>query len=240
VTRGSTYDNAANLAAPFLEAIRLKYEGTRLGRQEIGAELLDDNPYALWKRSQIEALRVQKLPDLVRVFVGIDPQGADPNTTSDEESAETGIVVVGVDNQNPPHGYVLEDASVRGTPLEWARAGITAFHKYKADRIVAEVNNGGAMVEFTLRSVDRNISYTAVHASRGKVTRAEPVAALYEQGRMHHLGAFPLLEDQMCEWIPGEKSPDRMDALVWAATQALLGDVSWGTNTNLLEMLANR
>jgi phage terminase large subunit-like protein len=226
VTRGKTYENRANLARPFFESIVKKYEGTRLGRQELNAELLDDNPYALWQRNKIEELRVTKAPELVRIVVGIDPQVADPTVTLDEDSAETGIVVAGITAGTDPHAYILDDASCRDTPNRWGLAALTAYNKFNADRIIAEVNNGGAMVEFVIGTVARDakqrVPYKAVHASRGKVTRAEPVAALYEQGKVHHVGCFPELEDQMCEWMPGEKSPDRMDALVWALTELIV------------------
>ena len=190
VTRGSTYENRANLAPGFFDQVIRKYEGTRLGRQELNAELLEDTPGALWSLGLIEASRVMVQPDLVRVVVAIDPA-----VTSGEEADETGILVVGKDQQG--HGYVLSDISGRYAPTEWAKMAIAAYRNHKADRIVAEVNNGGEMVENTLRMLDSNIAFTAVHASRGKVTRAEPVSALYEQGRAHHVGTFPQLEDQM-------------------------------------------
>ena len=212
VTRGKTYDNAPNLAPEFLSQIISKYEGTRLGRQEIAGEILDDNPGALWNRDNIDAGRVLKAPDLQRIVVAIDP-------TATAAGDEAGIIVAGVAGEQ---FYVLEDASLHGSPLQWASAAITAYHKFKADRIVAETNNGGEMVEQTLRTVDRQIPYTAVHASRGKLTRAEPVAAFYEKGQGHHVGAFPLLEDEMCQWEPGADSPNRMDALVWAGTELVV------------------
>jgi len=211
IVRGSTFENKENLAAAFIDTIVQRYEGTRLGRQELYAEVLDDNPNALWKRTDIEKARISEAPHLRRVVVAIDP-----GVTSGEESAETGIVAVGQDDAGD--FYVLRDASRRATPNGWARAAIAVCKALQGDRIIAEINNGGEMVEAVLRSVEPNIAYTAVHASRGKMTRAEPIAALYEQGRVHHVGFFPELEDQMCEWAPGEKSPDRMDALVWGLT----------------------
>ncbi len=214
--RGSTYDNAANLAPSFMQRMVRKYEGTRLGRQELKGEILDDTAGALWTRKRIEDLRVTKLPKLVRVVVSIDP-----STTSTEESDETGIIVEGVSEDG--HVYTLEDLSMRGTPNEWASQAVAAYHKYKADRIIGEANNGGDMIEAVIRAIDKDVSYKKVHASRGKQTRAEPVSALYEQGRAHHLGMFAELEDQMCTWVPGEAdSPDRMDALVWAITELVL------------------
>lgn len=215
LTKGSTYDNAENLAPAFLEKIIAKYEGTRLGRQELHAEVLDDVEGALWKHSQLDELRVTRYPELKRIVAGVDPA-----TTSEDESAETGIIVagLGVDGK----GYVLDDSSLKDSPDRWARAAVTAYHKFKADRIIGEANNGGDLVETVIRTVDPKVSYKKVHASRGKLTRAEPIAALYEQGKVHHVGVFPYLEDQMCSWLPGQKSPDRMDALVWALTELML------------------
>lgn len=217
VTRGRTYDNAANLAPAFLDTIIRRYEGTRLGRQELDAEILDDTPGALWQRDQLEALRVLKAPALARVVIGVDPA-----VTSGEGSDETGIIGAGVGRDG--HGYVLEDASLRGTPHAWASAAVTLYHKLRADRIVAEANQGGQMVEHTIHTVDASVPVTLVHASRGKTARAEPVAAIYEQGHAHHVGTFPQLEDQQATWTQGDASPDRLDALVWALTDLLLGE----------------
>lgn len=224
VTRGSTYENRANLAPGFFAQIIRKYEGTRLGRQELNAELLDDVPGALWSRARIEEARWpvhKQVPDLVRIAVAIDPAAS-----SGEEADETGIVVAGKDANG--HGYVLADQSGRHPPTEWARIAIRLYQSHKADRIVAEVNNGGEMVEATIRMIDRNVSFSALRATRGKVIRAEPVAALYEQGKIHHVGAFPTLEDQMCQFVSDFDraragfSPDRVDALVWAFTDLLV------------------
>lgn len=222
VTRGSTYENRANLAGAFFTQIAGQYEGTRLGRQELYAELLEDVPGALWKRDTIEAGRWHTAPDLIRVVVAIDPA-----VTAKEESDETGIVIAGMDGDG--QGYVLGDESLRASPHVWASAAVKAYAAHHADRIIAEANNGGEMVEYTLRTVDENVPVKLVHASRGKQTRAEPVAALYEQGRVHHVGYFGDLEDQMCQWLPGESSPDRMDALVWALTDLMIsgGRVDW-------------
>jgi hypothetical protein len=215
VTKGSTYDNITNLAPAFVDIIISKYEGTRLGRQELNAEILDDNPDALWQRSNIDDHRVSSIPELVRVVVGVDPAA-----TSKAGSDDTGIVVAGIDKRM--HGYVLGDYTCHTTPQKWAQEVIAAYHKHSADRIVGETNNGGEMVEHTLRTVDPGIPFKAVHASRGKQTRAEPISAYYEQGRIHHVGSFPALEDQMCDWVPGvSDSPDRVDALVWALTELL-------------------
>jgi phage terminase large subunit-like protein len=225
VTRGSTYENRANLAPAFLDQIIRKYEGTRLGRQELDAELLDDVPGALWTRGVIEAARAPTAPPLTRVVVAIDPAA-----TSSPQADETGIIVAGKDGQG--QGWVLADMSGRYPPTVWAKTAIAAYRAHRADRVVAEINHGGEMVEATLRAIDPNVAYAAVRASRGKVTRAEPVAALYEQGRVHHVGSFPQLEDQMCDFVPtgyddvglrsAGRSPDRVDALVWALTNLLL------------------
>jgi phage terminase large subunit-like protein len=221
VTRGSTYENRPNLAPEFLDQIIRRYKGTRLGRQEIEAEILEDMPGGLWSRGMIEAARARSAPAMTRIVVAIDPA-----VTSADTADETGIIVAGRDGIG--HGWVLADLSGRYRPTEWAKTAIAAYHAHRADRIVAEVNNGGEMVEATLRVIDPNLPVTAVRASRGKVSRAEPVAALYEQGKVHHLGAFPQLEDQMCGLIRAEfrdpdrpaarPSPDRADALVWALT----------------------
>ena len=216
LTKRSTYDNLDNLAPAFVQQIVARYAGSRLGRQELEAEILDDNPGALWKRDALDALRVLQHPDLARVVVAVDPAA-----TSNEGSDETGIIGAGR-GASDGHGYVLEDASLRDTPAEWARAAVTLYHKLQADRIVAEANQGGDMVAHTIHTVDPNVPVKLVHASRGKVARAEPVAALYEQSRVHHVGTFPDMEDQMCNWTQGDASPDRLDALVWALTELLL------------------
>lgn len=211
VTGGSTFENEQNLPSWFLQRLQRKYAGTRLGQQELYAQMLGDRAGALWKRAQIEELRVKELPPLQRVAIGVDPAVSD-----DEEAAETGIVVVGLGIDN--HGYVLDDRSMRGTPGEWAAAVASAYSLHRANMVVAEKNQGGDMVTYTLRVARPTMPVTAVHASRNKQARAEPVSALYEQGRMHHLGYLAELEDQMTGWAPGEPSPDRLDALVWAAT----------------------
>ena len=225
VTRGTTADNRDNLPPAFLEQIVRRYEGTRLGRQELDGEILDDVPGALWSRALIEAARVAAVPDLQRIVVAIDPAA-----TSGGDSDETGIVVVGKAPaaDGGGHGYVLADLSGRYTPPEWAKVALAAWRSHGADRIVAEVNNGGDMVEATLRVVDPSVAFTAVRAARGKAARAEPVAALYEQGRVHHLGALPQLEDQMCGFTSdfdrakAGYSPDRVDALVWGLSELLV------------------
>jgi phage terminase large subunit-like protein len=215
VTRGSTYDNAANLSGAFLREILELYEGTTIGRQELHAEILDDVEGALWTRDLLDLHRVTDYPELTRIVVAIDPA-----STSGARSAETGIVAAGVRNRD---AFVLDDCSMRGSPIDWARAAIALFHRSKADRIVAEANQGGDMVRHTLDTVERGIPVRLVHASRGKRVRAEPVAALYEQHRIHHVGMFGPLEDQLCSWVPGESdSPDRLDALVWALTELMV------------------
>jgi len=220
VTRGSTRENEGNLAPGFLQSITRKYEGTRLGRQELEAELLEDVPGALWTRKVIDDARITLASvrwDLVlRIVVAIDPA-----VSSTDESDETGIIVVA--QTRSQHVIVLDDRTCRESPLGWANIAIEAFRKWKADRIIGEVNNGGDLVERNIRVVDSQIPFRAVRASRGKMVRAEPVAALYEQGRVHHVGFFPKLEDQMCQYTPDseEKSPDRMDALVWGITEFL-------------------
>lgn len=218
ISTASTFANADNLAATYLEQMRRRYEGTTLGRQELLAEILDDSEGALWKREMIDAHRVMQAPDLRRIVVGVDP-AVSALATSDE----TGIVVAG---GSGAQGYVLDDVSLRGSPVEWARAAVTAYHKHKADAIVAEVNQGGDMVETTIRTVDPNVRVIKVHAARGKATRAEPVVSLYEQGRVHHFGVFAQLEDQMCTWAPATSadSPDRVDALVWALSELMLDE----------------
>jgi phage terminase large subunit-like protein len=235
VTKGFTDDNYHNLSPVFINKIISKYRGTRLGRQELDAEILDDNPGALWKRKQIDDLRVKAHPDLKRIVIAIDPAA-----TSNPDSDETGIVAAGLGVDN--HGYILDDLTLRGTPEEWAQCAVTNYHRLRADRIIGETNNGGEMVETVIRMKDRNVPFTAVHASRGKITRAEPISALYEQGKVHHVGYFPQLEDQMCDYDPktAKYSPDRMDALVWALTE-LMAEISVGdTAIEVLRILAER
>lgn len=223
-TVGSTYENARNLAPTFLAKIA-DLEGTRRGRQEIHAEILTDNPGALWKQSQIDATRVNETPDLVSVYVGVDPA-----VTSNKDSDETGIIAAGKGwcscrGQREMHAFVLDDASIRGTPSEWAVAAIATYKSTQADQILAEVNNGGELVELNIRVQDggRNLPYRAIHASRGKQMRHAPVASLYEIGKVHHVGRFAELEEQMTQWDPTrDKSPDRIDALTIALTALMI------------------
>ncbi len=220
VTRGSTYDNRANLAPGFFTSIVTRYEGTRLGRQELNAEILDDIPGALWTRAMLDAARVAPpaLPQMQRIVIGVDP-AAKPSAATDRTS-ETGIVVAGLGEDG--RGYVLGDLSCRLSPGGWARKVAAAFDKFGADAIVVEINQGGAMVETVLRAERPGLPLRPVRASRGKTARAEPIAALYEQGRVAHAGAFPALEDQMVRFTPfgieGDGAADRADALVWALT----------------------
>lgn len=234
VTRGATADNRANLARTFLAAVERRYGGTRLGRQELLGELLEDTPGALWSRDNIDANRLQRAghPDLTRIVVAIDPA-----ITSGEDADETGIVAVGKDRAD--HGYVLEDATMRGSPDAWARAAVRLHDRVQADCLVAEANQGGEMVALTIRTAaqalhregqrrSKQVAVRMVHTFRGKALRAEPVSALYEQSRVHHCGAFPALEDQMCEFTSDFDrtamgySPDRVDALVHGLTEVLL------------------
>jgi phage terminase large subunit-like protein len=218
VTRGSSYENLANLAPSFRSQIINRYEGTRLGRQEIFGEIVDDVEGALWVRAMFDERR--PAPELVRIVIGVDPA-----VSSNEDSNETGIIVCGkgVDGR----GYVLADKSARLPPVAdqyalhgWANRAVAAYHQYHADRIVAEVNQGGDLVQSVLRRVDGNAAIKLVRATKGKAVRAEPVAALYEQGRVTHCEEFSELEDQLCNWTADSgESPDRLDALVWAMTE---------------------
>lgn len=216
VTRGSTFANKANLAPTFLTQVVRKYEGTQLGRQELYAELMEQADGALWTRAMLEAAFVapDKVPNMRRSVVALDPA-----VTAAEGSDETGIVVAGLGDDG--FFYVLADASARLSPNEWARRAVNLMRDWDADKIVAEVNNGGDLVATTLRTIDPGLPFKAVNASKAKRTRADPIAALYEQGRVRHAGGFAQLEDQMCNWVPGmgDHSPDRMDALVWALTE---------------------
>ncbi len=225
VTHAPTEANAANLAASFLEEVRARYRGTRLGRQELDGVLLADAEGALWTSEMLEKGRVREVPAFDRIVVGLDPA-----TTSGAGSDECGIVVVGAQTKGPPQDWravVLADCTVQGaTPHGWARAAITAMEQFGADRLVAEVNQGGQMVGEVLRGVDPMVPLKSVHASRGKVARAEPVAALYEQGRVGHVAGLDELEDQMCRMtargFEGGGSPDRVDALVWALHELMI------------------
>lgn len=217
VSRSTTFDNSSNLAKPFLDEVLKRYGETNLGRQELHGELIEDDPDAIFKRDHIEKARVSFAPELKRVVVAVDPPAG-----FGKKSNACGIVCagLGVDGRC----YVLEDRSAQGLrPAQWARRIVALYYARNADRVVAEVNQGGAMVEQVLREVDPDLPLRSVHATRGKQARAEPVAALYEQGRVSHVGAFAELEDEMCSAIgEGQKSPDRLDALVWAVSDLML------------------
>ncbi len=223
ITTGSTYANKANLSKAFIHKVIRKYEGTRMGRQELLAELLEDVPGALWNRALLDQLRVKPkdVPPLRRIVVAIDPPA-----TSGEDADEAGIICAGKDDNG--HAYVLEDASGQAAPIEWARKAVALYKARKGDRIVAEVNQGGEMVIQTIRTVDENVPVRSVHATRGKYLRAEPISGHYEQKRVHHVGTFAKLEDQMCAFTPdfdrkaAGYSPDRLDALVWALTDLMV------------------
>jgi len=223
-TVASTFANVGFLASQFMDDIVTTYDGTHLGRQELYGEIIEDILGALWNRALVDSTRLDAnerhdlREQLRRVVVAVDPA-----VTSGENADETGIVVVGVDGRNPAHGYTLADESGRYTPREWAKKVVRLYHDWRADRVVAEVNNGGDLVESILRTEDPNVSYRKVTASRGKYVRAEPVSALWEQGRAHNVGLFGSLEDQMCNFTPDLDraafgSPDRVDALVWGYT----------------------
>ena len=220
VTTGSTYENIANLAPAFVDEIIKRYEGTRLGDQELDAKILEDAEGALWKRDILDKNRVMQVPDLVKIFVSVDPK------VDAQADSETGIIVVGLGRDR--HGYLLDDASLNSTPEGWARQVVAAYHRHEANALVVEINQGGDMVTYTINTIQGGIPIRKVRASRSKATRAEPVAALYEQGRIHHVGTFGVLEDQLCSWVLGDKSPDRLDALVWGFTELMVsGRTGW-------------
>lgn len=227
VTYGSTFDNSANLASTYIEAVKIQYEGTRLGRQELYAEVLDEASGALWNRELLSTCEVEVdnpvefAQTLARVVVAVDPA-----VSANAESDMTGIVVAGQDINGVC--YILQDATERYSPEGWAAKAIELYHEYGADRIVAERNQGGEMVRYTFKSVDETIPIKLVHASRGKFARAEPVSALYERGRVKHVKGLDALEDQMVQWEPlgSIGSPDRLDAMVWAVTELALKGVA--------------
>ncbi|WP_255418495.1 DNA-packaging protein [Paracoccus sp. JM45] len=226
VTHAPTDANRAYLAESFLAEVQSRYGGTRLGRQELDGVLLDNVEGALWTTAMVEGARVEQVPKLDRIVVAVDP-----SVTNGKSSDECGIIVAGVVAQGEPHdwrAYVLEDASVRGGPSDWAKAAIAAMDRHGAERLVAEVNQGGDMVESVIRQIDPLVPFKGLRASRGKGLRAEPVAALYEQGRISHLrqGDLGSLEDQMCQMtvrgFEGRGSPDRLDAMVWAMHELMI------------------
>lgn len=222
VSRAKTADNAANLAPVFLDAVVGRYAGTRLGRQELDGEIIEDRPDALWTRDAIEANRVDAAPPLARIVVAVDPPAS-----SSKRADACGIVAAGLDEGGVAH--VLEDATASGLkPPEWAAKAVALYHRLQADALVVETNQGGEMALSVLREVDPSVPVTSVRATRGKYLRAEPVSVLYAQGRVRHVGALPELEDELCDFGPGGltsgRSPDRMDALVWALTELMLRD----------------
>lgn len=241
ITKGTTMENLVNLAPPFRKAVVDKYAGTRIGRQELNAEILDDVPGALWSRAMIDEERIRpvdsvtpiSLPHFVRILIAVDPQ-----KELGETAAETGVMVVGKTQEG--HGYLLEDLSANASPEEWGRIAVRAYDDWEADQIVYEANQGGEMVAAVLRQAAKQLKedglrtadfvpLKAVHATRGKIVRAEPVSQLYEQKKIHHVGYFPELEDQMCEYTPDGTmgySPDRMDAMVWGFTELLVGSIA--------------
>jgi phage terminase large subunit-like protein len=232
ITKGTTYDNLGNLSETFKLNVVAVFEGTRMGRQELNAELNLTVKGALWTAAMLSPIQVDDIPPLRRIVVAVDPA-----VTSEEESDQTGIVVVGIGFPVPgyPDGllYVLEDATAIYTPLMWATVADRLYQKWEADCIVAEVNNGGDLVEVNVRQVNKSARYRGVRASRGKVTRAEPVVALYEKSRVRHRAGLTDLETQQTTWSAGtgEKSPDRIDALVWGITELAL------TTTHVAEAL---
>lgn len=218
ITRGHTFENKDNLAPSALAELKARYSGTRLGRQELFAEMVEDVAGALWSRDQIDRTRIAQAPELVRVLIAIDPA-----VTHGEKADYTGIIAAGIDAAGT--AYVLADYSAKLPPALWARRVVALYEMLEADLVIGEVNQGGDMVEAVLRTVSADLPYRAVRANRGKLLRAEPVAALYAQGRVRHVGELPLLEDEMCRFAPGSidiQSPDRVDALVWALTELML------------------
>ena len=236
LTHGVTTENQANLAPTFVEKLLAKYAGTRLGRQELEAEILGDVVGALWKRNDVEKTRVKEAPALSRIVVALDPA-----VSTNEGSDETGIVVAAIGEDK--RYYILADRSGKYTPQQWAAEAVALYNRFDADRIIGEVNNGGDLIESNLRANSINVSYKSVRATKGKAIRAEPIAALYEQGKVSHVGAFPILEDQMCMFTTDydrakmKYSPDRLDALVWALAELALEPME---GENVLQMYRNR
>ncbi|WP_371678905.1 DNA-packaging protein [Microvirga sp. KLBC 81] len=222
VSRARTSDNAANLAPAFLEAVVGRYAGTRLGRQELDGDIIEDRPDALWTRDMIEMSRVDGVPPLMRIVVAVDPPAS-----SSKRADACGIVAAGLDEGGT--AYVLEDATASGLkPPEWAAKAVALYRRLEADALIVETNQGGEMATSVIREVDPAVPVMSVRAMRGKYLRAEPVSVLYAQGRVRHVGALPELEDELCDFGPGGltsgRSPDRMDALVWALTELMLRD----------------
>ncbi|MCA0369490.1 MAG: terminase family protein [Proteobacteria bacterium] len=216
ITRGTTFDNAPNLATSFVEAIEARYGHTRLGAQELYGEMVEDIKDALWTPKMLDGARQEATPPLVRLVIAIDPA-----VTSHAKSDETGLIVAGKDAKGC--AYILADHSGRMTPAQWSQKSVALYHQHQADSIIAEVNQGGDLVSHMIKSLDPLVPFRAVRATRSKLTRAEPIAALYAQGRVKHVGRdLKRLEAQLTSYTPGCSSPDRMDALVWALTELLL------------------
>ena len=219
-SRAATHANSANLAADFIRSIERSYGGTRLGRQEIAGEIVEESTDALWTRAMIEACREAAPPGLARIVVAVDPPAS-----SSRRADACGLVVAGLDSDG--FGHVLEDGTLSGArPHEWAQKAVALYRRHEADALVVEINQGGEMATSVIREVDPEVPVTPVRATRGKYLRAEPVAALYAQGRIRHAGCFPALEDELCDFGPtglsSGRSPDRLDALVWALTHLML------------------
>ena len=236
VSRGTSYENRDNLAESWFTDIITKYEGTRLGRQELEAEILEDMPGSLWTLLQLDTNRVQPeaKPEMRRITINIDPSGSGP------DSDEQGITATGLGVDG--HGYVLADVSSRLQPMDWARRAVNLYYKLEADCIVAEKNYGGDLVKATIQTIDKNVRVVIVTASRGKAVRAEPISSLYEQGRAHHVGTFKELEEQMCAFTPTtyglRGSPDRMDSMVWGFTELFGHDLSLGLTEHMKAEIA--
>jgi len=222
ITYGSTYDNPS-LSKKAVELLEKKYGGTRVGRQELMGEMLEDNPSALFHQENIDAHRVKDIPDLQRIVVAIDPA-----VTSNAKSDETGICVAGIGYDG--HGYILHDGTLKATPYKWSEKAVALYKKYSADLIVGEANNGGQLIEDSIRNIDKTVNYKKVTATRGKTLRAEPISALYEQGKIHHVGHLAEMEDEICQYDPTlkkqAKSPGRLDSMVWALTELFGSDIN--------------
>jgi len=214
--KGTSFENQDNLSPRYIKRLLAKYEGTTIGRQEIYAELLSENPGAFWNRTtMLDAFRVKQAPELEKIVIGLDVA-----STSKKTSDLTGVVVCGKAGK---HGYVLEDLSDRYSPDQWAKTAIKALHKYRGNEIIAESNQGGEMIETVIHNVDENVPVRLVHACLGKAIRAEPIVSKVEQGLIHHVGTLDRLEDELCNWVPGQgKSPNRLDALVWGMWALLI------------------
>jgi phage terminase large subunit-like protein len=239
VTKAPTRANAAYLSKQFINVIEARYQNTRIGRQELEGVLFDDFEGSLWTRDMLDKQRLEKplaQEERNRIVVAVDPP-----VSSHAGSDECGIIVVCTDFNSPKNAYILADFSARGlTPAQWAKRAVDAYHMYQADRIVAEINQGGDMVRSVIETINQNVSFKGVYARRGKISRAEPVAALYEKGIIYHSGYFPELEDQMCAftidhiYTKNSKSPDRVDALVWALTELMLNSEAGTPRVNIL------